>query len=635
MSALGLRRRLGGLLLALGLGAAGNAAAQTVPPPAALTAADVGQVIAQAVNEATARGAKTTIAVVDRVGNVLAVFQMTGAAATFNISSGRGIPAGNGLEQINIIPSTLAAIAKAITGAYLSSNGNAFTTRTASQIVQEHFNVGELDQPGGPLFGVQFSQLPCSDFVNRFGDGSAMTGPKRSPLGLSADPGGLPLYKNGVLAGGVGVLSDGVYGLDLNIRDIDTDQDELIAVAGQVGFTPPDDIRADKITVNGKTFRYVDRGPEALKSNPAAAPAFAAITGGVAGTVVAVTGYSAGGAPIAGTAYGTPASGYAPAVVDGVSAVVLVNAAGANRFPAVAGTDGAAALTANEVTKILSNALKVAYAGRAQIRRPLGTSNIQVTISVVDTKGVPLGIARTVDAPVFGTDVSLQKARSTMFFSNPLAAADLTATGGTIPAYVTAMKAFVGPTALSDGVAYGDTTIGLLARPFYPDGIDGNPNGPLSKPLTVWSPFNDGLQLDLVQSDIVNHVLFVAGAKGADVPAFCVSGAGGGPALPAAGVGATNRLANGLQIFSGSVPIFRGATLVGGIGISGDGILQDNMVSFLGLDRAATELATGVGNAPQAIRSDNLTVQGLNLRFVICPNAPFLNSNVENVCEGK
>ena len=33
-----------------------------------------------------------------------------------------------------------AAIAKAVTGAYLSSEGNAFSTRTASQIVQEHFN---------------------------------------------------------------------------------------------------------------------------------------------------------------------------------------------------------------------------------------------------------------------------------------------------------------------------------------------------------------------------------------------------------------------------------------------------------------------------------------------------------------
>ena len=63
--------------------------------------------------------------------------------------------------SVNIDP--LAAIAKAVTGAYLSSEGNAFSSRTASQIVQEHFNPREDFQPAGPLFGVQFSQLACSD----------------------------------------------------------------------------------------------------------------------------------------------------------------------------------------------------------------------------------------------------------------------------------------------------------------------------------------------------------------------------------------------------------------------------------------------------------------------------------------
>ena len=57
----------------------------------------------------------------------------------------------------------------------------------------------------GPLFGVQFSQLPCSDLSARLGDG--MIGPKRSPLGLAADPGGIPLYKNGVVVGGIGVMN--------------------------------------------------------------------------------------------------------------------------------------------------------------------------------------------------------------------------------------------------------------------------------------------------------------------------------------------------------------------------------------------------------------------------------------------
>ena len=46
-----------------------------------LTVADVQQVIAQGVAEAQARGVNATIAVVDRVGNVLAVYRM-GAASS-------------------------------------------------------------------------------------------------------------------------------------------------------------------------------------------------------------------------------------------------------------------------------------------------------------------------------------------------------------------------------------------------------------------------------------------------------------------------------------------------------------------------------------------------------------------------
>ena len=86
-----------------------------------------------------------------------------------------------------------APIAKAITGAYLSSGGNAFTTRTASQIIQENYNPLSSGLEGGPLFGVQFSQLPCSDLSVRFATNNTdnpgvvdpTIGPKRSPLGFA------------------------------------------------------------------------------------------------------------------------------------------------------------------------------------------------------------------------------------------------------------------------------------------------------------------------------------------------------------------------------------------------------------------------------------------------------------------
>ena len=110
-----------------------------------LEVSDVERVLAQGIAEAQARGAAATLAVVDRSGNVLAVFRMNGADVSITIASGRGID--GGLEGISVIPDTMAAIAKAITGAYLSSEGNAFSTRTASQIVQQFFNPGERDQP--------------------------------------------------------------------------------------------------------------------------------------------------------------------------------------------------------------------------------------------------------------------------------------------------------------------------------------------------------------------------------------------------------------------------------------------------------------------------------------------------------
>lgn len=595
-------------------GASGGCAGECAAAPTALTIAEVQRVISQAVQEAQARGASATIAVVDRVGNVLAVFQMPGTAPTFTVTSGRGVS--GGLENVDIVPSTFAAISKAITGAYLSSEGNAFTTRTASQIVEENFNPGEINSPGGPLFGVQFSSLSCSDITLNAAAGTA--GPKGSPLGLAADPGGLPLYKGGTVVGGVGIIADGVYGLDLDVIDIDQNPDELIAVAASRGFDAPADRRAERISVDGRTLRYVDS--EAIVSDPANAAPFAALPG----MLVPVVGYNPGVAT-AGTVYRTPASGIRPNTdpqFAGLNSFVLDDGTGVNRYPPINGTDGL--MTQAEVARILIEAIRVANRTRAQIRRPLG-STAQVTISVVDTNGVVVGLIRTPDAPVFGTDVSVQKARSALLFSHPAAAAELSAQPpadypkppavSLIADYVARMQAFIpGGTALTDGVAYSNRAIGNLARPFFPDGINGSAPGPLSKPFPNWSPFNDGLQLDLVINRVVANIL-----TSAQTP-------------PCTGLA---RAPNGIQIFAGSVPIYRGGALVGAIGISGDGIDQDDMIGFLGLANAGSALATGIGNAPFALRADQIGgLPGGRLRYVNCPVAPFVDTDATNVCNG-
>src|SRR4029077_18706650 len=120
-------------------------------------------------------------------GNVLGVFKMTGAPATTQLRGGGPGPSlipdpitgfvSVGLDG-TVVPARFAAISKAGTAALFSTRGNAFTSRTAGFIIQEHFPPGVDFKPGGPLYGVQFSSLPCSDIK--------IPG---LPLGLSGDPG--------------------------------------------------------------------------------------------------------------------------------------------------------------------------------------------------------------------------------------------------------------------------------------------------------------------------------------------------------------------------------------------------------------------------------------------------------------
>ena len=627
----------------------GTPAPTPTPPPSgrlfadpaaeSLSVAEVQQVLAQAVGEAQARGLPATIAVVDRVGNVLAVFAMNGTPALTQLSrqqiGGVAAPGDEIGLQGAMVPTTTAAIAKAVTGAYLSSGGNAFSSRTASQIVQEHFPPAPttVGLESGPLFGVQFSQLPCSDLSARFtggGGAGALIGPKRSPLGLSADPGGFPIYKNGVVVGGIGVAGDGDYGFDANILDVDADDEEAVALAGIQSFAPPIEITADRINVDGTSLRFTDMTVNDLGPLQTS---FGAVNG-PAGGLVAVTGYT-DGTIRAGVTYGSEASGIRRATAaefNNVDAYILTDGSGNPRFPVRAGTDAASnaqPLTQAEARAILEEAFTVLSRSRAQIRRPLD-SRMQATISLVDTHGQVLGIVRSPDGPIFGTDVSLQKARTAAFFSNAVAASDMGAGPASIAAYVQRVRTFLGdPNALTGNFAFADRSGGNLSRPYFPDGEVGRPPGPLSvQDSSDFSPFAVGLQSDLIAGDLVAHLTFVGGG-GADPAPGCT----GLPDSPAG----SPRVANGIQIFPGSVPVYRGGQLVGGIGVSGDGIDQDDMVSFLGLHNAGVRTGS-IANAPANIRADRIVVDlgdaQVRLRYVNCPFAPFLDDPAQNVCEG-
>jgi len=547
------------VLHALGVFACLAAVSVSIPGQS-LSLTDVQTIIAQAVSKAVAMNRPVTVSVTDKEGNLLGTFQMNGAPATTLIRSvGR---AGQGLENVSV-PSAAASQSKAATAGLLSSGGNAFSTRTASFIIQEHFPPQIDNTAGGPLYGVQFSSLPCSDV--------AVAG---VPLGLSGDPGGLPLYKNGVAVGGIGIEGDGVYTVDRTTADDDFSAEESIAAYGEQGFAPPDLIRADNILVDGIRLQYENT----VDTAAAAAIPFGSLPGVVTSSLRAA-----------------PASDFFATTLNGVQGQM------SSRFAVVAGS----ALTAAEVGNILSTAIGTAERVRGAIRQPIGSS-ARVTAAVTDVDGRVLGIFRSLDAPNFGFDVAVQKARSSGFFARSDAGAKLTAAG--FGSYVT--RANADGLALNGSVAFSDRAIGFLHRPLYPDGINGTPAGPFSSELIDWSPFNVGLQLDLVKNALLSPPMMCSSAAlrkrrfmSLSVPCPCTA-----TALP--------EIRNGLQIFAGGIPIYRNGTYIGAVGVSGDGIDQDDLVAAYGGDAFAP---------PQSIRSDQVTVRGARLPFLKFPSRPFLD----------
>lgn len=512
-----------------------------------LAQTDVQTILQQAASAANALGKTVNIIVTDREGNVLGLLAMSGTPNPTIRSVGR---LGQGLEG-TIVPATEAAIAKAATAAFFSTSGNAFTTRTAGFIIQEHFPPGISFRSGGPLYGVQFSSLPCSDIKK-----------PSARLGLSADPGGLPIYKNGLPAGGIGVEGDGLYTVDRNPTDDDQTFEEMIAASGIRGFEAPALIRGDNILVDGI------RLPFSNVVNPPAPATTASIAG-------ATFGFGPGGV--------APASEFVPQVVGGIAGEVSPRF-----FPFIAGTTPSSnALTASEVGTIIAHAAQQANITRAAIRQPLG-SNARVTMAVVDTAGVVLGIFRQQDAPVFGFDVAVQKARTAAFFSGANAASALRAAG--LGSYVD--RAQADGLRFDGAFAFTDRATGFLHRPFFPDGIDNSAAGPFSTAIADWSPFNVGLQLDLVKTN------FLASVAGPPVPCTSIA------SLP-----------NGIQIFPGSVPLYKNGVLVGAIGISGDGVDQDDLIAAAG--------ANGF-SPPTQIRSDQIFVRGVRLPFLKFPRSPNL-----------
>ena len=413
-------------------------------------------------------------------------------------------------------------------------------------------------------------------------------GPKPAPLGLAAEPGGLPLYKNGAVVGGIGVMATGLYSLDLDILDVDTNLNEVIAVAGSRGFDAPTDRRADHITADGRTLRYTDNPGTA--SNPATAPGVRRRSTAPSAACSRSTAITRGTAILAGVEFGTPASGIRadtnPAFA-GLDAFMLVDQANVNRYPPRAGTDGL--LTAGRRhadpqerdrgresrPRADPAAARQPGAGDDHRRRHAGRG------AGPDPHPGRAGVRhRRRAAEGADGDVLLQprcRRRCSIRCRPPSTRSSRTVSDRLLrrrDAPVPRRSRRRSPTASRTAIA----AVGNLARPFFPDGITGTAQRPVvgaqrrtgasstSACSSTWSPTPSSRR---------------CWAAPSRRPA---------PARP--------RIANGIQIFPGSVPIYRGTLLVGAIGVSGDGIDQDDMVAFLGPRQRRQALNNGIANAP-------------------------------------
>ena len=72
-------------------------------------------------------------------------------------------------------------------------------------------------------------------------------------------------------------------------------------------------------------------------------------------------------------------------------------------------------------------------------------------------------------------------------------------------------------------------------------------------------------------------------------------------------------LPNGITIFPGGFPLYRNGVLIGAIGVSGDGVDQDDLIAASG---AALFLA------PVPIRADQAQYRGARLPFAKFPRNP-------------
>jgi uncharacterized protein GlcG (DUF336 family) len=477
-----------------------------------LTAADVTNAVQGA---ATAISPDTmVIAVVDRAGTPLAVYRKAGAPVTVTGNFGV-VGAANDY-----------AVGLARTGAFFSNDQAPLSSRTVRFISGIHFPPGVTNKPPAALYGIENTNRGCAlnavlDAVvpraTSFTTGTACAAGPIGACGIitgkadqfdsnpsAVDGGGVPIFKDGRVAGGIGVT-----GVSRNAA-------EFAAFSGSISGGPR---FGPRVAAPGTIFL---EGIQLPFVNNTFRPA------GVGPGVFNAALFLAGPIPSPREA-GVP-SGY------------------------LVGPNAGGALTASNVGTIVGRAVSQASRTRAAIRLPLGSAT-RMVIAVAGLDGTILAVFRMPDATIFSIDVAATKARNVVYFSSA------TRNPGDMPGFPL-------------GFSMTSRTIGFGAMPLFPAGIDGTSPGPF---------FGDFIR------DVNN---------------------------PCTQAQDPNNVANqsGIVFFPGSIGIYAGGTLVGGLGVSGDGVEQDDLVTAAGV--------TPDFVAPPSIRADRVIIGGVRLPFFKFPRNP-------------
>jgi uncharacterized protein GlcG (DUF336 family) len=492
-----------------------------------------GEVLSILTSAATAIGDETmSIAVVDRGGRILGVYARSGADA--------------------FAPDTAVTTART---AALFSNANApLSTRTVRFISGIHFPPGVPNTPNAALYGIENTNRGCqlnaqdtAPFERpRSIAGSGLAG---APLACNpsdtrgcalGNPIGLPFRavtrqvgfstgKNDVLDTGAPLdvpVNPGGFALYRNGR-----------VVGAVGVAGVPIDRAEYAAFVGAN---PGAGLSALPVNPLPVPGAVFIDGLRLPFFAACTSVQCVLDSVAARPPGSVAGSFSPADVRVAPRAGLPVPEGYLIGPL--GSSVAGGLTQDEVRRMVEQAVQRASVTRAMIRLPL-TQPTSMVIAVSDPTGQLLAAFRMPDSTIFSFDVATAKARNAYYFSTREGYDVLRSYAANSPhGYTWEPEPPAGR-----GWAITNRTLSFAGQPLFPPGID------LEKPPTP------GPWFDLFVYDTANP---------------CTEGPG-----PSRGGNRQYINQSGIVWFPGSAPLYKGGALVGGIGVSGDGVEQDDYVT--------------------------------------------------------